>query len=207
MTDEEKIIKSMNNLKEDIDNFNETNKTLISKLNVLESEILKSQVDIEKIISAGNDVDKSNSDRNEEVIKEIEDAKNYLKETKNQIAENVVETLGIKEMANSLEKATNEIKNASDEIENYLNENSSQVDILKAQTLNLTNAIKDIQKFVTSFNESVDYSREVEDIVKFLKANYNRKITREELFFRFDEKRVREVLEKGEKLGYWKFRF
>jgi chromosome segregation ATPase len=207
MTDEEKIIKSMNNLKEDIDNFNETNKTLISKLNVLESEILKSQVDIEKIISAGNDVDKSNSDRNEEVIKEIEDAKNYLKDTKNQIAENVVETLGIKDMTNSLEKATNEIKNASDEIENYLNENSSQIDILKTQTLNLTNAIKDIQKFVTSFNETIDYSREVEDIVKFLKANYNRKITREELFFRFDEKRVREVLEKGEKLGYWKFRF
>ena len=204
---DEELNESINSLKKSIIEFTNLNQAVMGKLELIQSEIIKSELDVQKITSIGDDVDSDNKSRNEKVIKEIEEAKNYLMTEREAISEEIINSLGIKDSASAIVNATDKIEELTTQLKEFLQESNKGIDILKSQATSLATSVMDIEKITTSLGLNIDYTREVQNIIKFIKENAKRGITIDELIFRFSEKTVKDVLEKGEKLGYWKFKF
>lgn len=204
---DEELKESINSLKKSITDFTNLNQAVMSKLELIQSEIIKSELDVQKITSIGDDVDNDNKSRNEKVIKEIQEAKNYLMTEREAISEEIINSLGIKDSASAIINATDKIEELATQLKEFLQESNKGLDILKSQATSLATSVMDIEKITTSLGLNIDYTREVQNIIKFIKENAKRGITIDELIFRFSEKTVKDVLEKGEKLGYWKFKF
>lgn len=198
---------AVTDLRKDIIDFNNQNQAVISKLELLEKEIIKSELNVEKIIDAGNDVDENNRVRNEDVMKKMQEAMNYLTKEKQNISEEVIESLGLKETSIAIQNALEKLNEISSMLKTSLENNNSGIEILKSQTSSLASSIRDIQKLTTSLGLNMDYTREVQEIIKFIKQKSKRGISIDELRFRFNEKIVKDVLEKGEDAGYWSFKF
>lgn len=205
--DDESIKDAISSLRKDIIEFENLNQAVMGKLELIQSEIIKSELDVQKIISVGDDVDKDNKARNEDVIKQIQEAKRYLMTEKEAISEEIINSLGIKDSATAILNATEKLDELTGQLREFLTESGKGIDILKSQATSLASSVRDIEKVTTSLGLNIDYTREVQDIIKFIKKNYKRGISIDELNFRFSEKTVKDVLEKGENLGFWKFKF
>jgi hypothetical protein len=203
----EDLDETIKTLKKSIIDFTNINQAVMSKLELIQSEIIKSELDVQKIISIGDDVDNDNKARNEDVIKQIQEAKRYLITEKEAISEEIINSLGIKDSATAILNATEKLDELTGTLKEFLTESGKGIDILKSQATSLVSSVRDIEKITTSLGLNIDYTREVQNIIKFIKENYKRGISIDELIFRFSEKTVKDVLEKGEKLGYWVFKF
>ena len=203
----EDLDETIKTLKKSIIDFTNINQAVMSKLELIQSEIIKSELDVQKIISIGDDVDNDNKARNEDVIKQIQEAKRYLITEKEAISEEIINSLGIKDSATAILNATEKLDELTGTLKEFLTESGKGIDILKSQATSLVSSVRDIEKITTSLGLNIDYTREVQNIIKFIKDNYKRGISIDELIFRFSEKTVKDVLEKGEKLGYWVFKF
>lgn len=196
----------INELKDKLDEYKSEVSLALKRAEQLMNESIKQGVEINKILSIGNDMDKSNTARNEAVIESIKNIAKLIEQNKDQISESILADLNIQDIISRLDTYNTNMENAINDIldsQKSMTDTQAalqlQVKILLEQTVNL-------KRVTESFGLNVDYNRTVQDIIKFMK-NKKGAITIEELQFRFSPSIVKTVLEAGEALGYWKFSF
>lgn len=194
-------------LRDNFASYKTEQELLIKKIEAFTNSLIQLEVNIQKLTSFGDEYEQSNEDRNKEIIKQIQEAKQYLINEKNEIAKETINSLGLEGISAAITTNTQLLQSATKTLEDYLKALTSITDTLSVQTKSLASAVDNIKRINESLGTSVDYNRETEDIINFMKANSKREITVDELIFRFNPNVVRDVLKKGEALKYWKFRF
>lgn len=179
----------------------------MKKAEELMNQQIKQGIEINQLLSIGNNVDKENMVRNQDVIDKINSAVKILTENKDIITKSIIKELNLESITEALSNYTTTISGEASDMKTFLTAEKSMIESLSAQVKILFENVNNIKKLTDSMGFNVDYNREVQDIIKFMKANTNRGIRIEELRFRFNPSIVKRVLEAGENLGYWTFRF
>ncbi|MEM3858794.1 MAG: hypothetical protein QW478_05235 [Candidatus Micrarchaeaceae archaeon] len=198
---------AIDELKDTFNSYKTEQEFLTKKIEAFTNSLIQLEVDIQKLTSFGDDYEQSNEDRNKEIIKQLQEAKQYLINEKNEIAKETVNSLGLEGISAAITANTQLLQSATKTLEEYLKGLTTITDTLSVQTKSLASSVDNIKRINESLGTSIDYNRETENIINFMKANSKREITVDELIFRFNPSIVREVLKKGEALKYWKFRF
>ncbi len=174
----------------------------LKKSEQLMGETINQEVEVNKLLTIGKDVDTSNRTRNEEVIKALKDTLTILSANKDEISDSILSQLNISDVMERLSRYSSDLQIA---IENIGTNNEASTHIqesLQTQVKVLIEQTSNIKRITESLGLNVDFNREVQDIIKYLKKKKG--VSIKDLNFRFSQPIVKYVLETGENLGYWK---
>ena len=197
----EKLFSAIGDLSDNFNKYRIQQDFTSKKIETFTDTLVQLELQIQKLVAFGDSYESDNSDRNDEAIAEIKQAREYLINEKSNIAKEVVNSLGLEDIKTSISTSSGTLQKTSGMLQSNLESITTIVQSLTAQTNSLALSVGNLKKMGESISPDVNYNREVENIVNFIKAS-QRNLTIDELLFRFNSAIVKKVLETGETLGF-----
>lgn len=215
------ITKQINKIKEGLNKLEHTEIDSIAKMSSLSSKIdsYKSVAErlyekseelnttISSLLINGQEYDAQSNILNEDIAKKLKQTIDELHDTKKTIEEDIIKQLDLANMQEQLNISLNKIQESStkeivsiDNIKKLEELIQTQLTVLLQKTATLTSITNSL-----GFDLNVS-PKIIEQIVNVIKTTKG-KISIDELEFRFGKEAVKQVLETGERLNYWKILF
>jgi len=203
----ENVMVELNMIKATIDSLYQEYSKTSSSVTGIKDAVSDVRDMLDEIVKISADMSKDSKERNDDALNKMQEAIDFLKTNKEQIAEELTKRLGLDEKLETLESRITQINVMFKEIHEAVEEISKSVESLSISTNQLSSSLSILNNNMKNLGLPSNYIEEAGELIDYLLSRRNGPpVTFGELVLKFNPNTVKRVLMNAHKLGYLEWR-